>query len=325
MNRIDRLTAILIHLQSKRVVKSEELADRFSISQRTVYRDVKALMEAGVPIGSEAGKGYFIVDGYHLPPVMFTQDEASAMMLAGKLVEKLTDKSVQTSFDSALHKIKAVLHESEKDHLESLQNLVQVLERPRNEEQPSGNFPDNFLTTIQRAVVKKQVLVIEYTNNKQELTSRELEPIGIFYYSSAWHLIAWCRLRNDYRDFRADRIRSLVNTEKPVENRNLLSLKEYMTSMGQMHEGLIKAVVCFDKGMLKGRQVYGSFSQEDQGDRIKIVFLIDNLIYIARMLLVYGSAATIEEPEELKHIMSELTEELFSHYGKVKELQPADS
>ncbi|MCZ8215142.1 MAG: HTH domain-containing protein, partial [Cyclobacteriaceae bacterium] len=69
MNRIDRLTAILIHLQSKRVVKSEELADRFNISQRTVYRDVKALMEAGVPIGSEAGKGYFIVDGYHLPPV----------------------------------------------------------------------------------------------------------------------------------------------------------------------------------------------------------------------------------------------------------------
>lgn len=325
MNRIDRLTAILIHLQSKRVVKSEELADRFSISQRTVYRDVKALMEAGVPIGSEAGKGYFIVDGYHLPPVMFTQDEASAMMLAGKLVEKLTDKSVRTSFDSALHKIKAVLNESEKDHLESLQNLVQVLERPRNEEQPSGNFPDNFLTTIQRAVVKKQVLVIEYTNNKQELTSRELEPIGIFYYSSAWHLIAWCRLRNDYRDFRADRIRSLVNTEKPVENRNLLSLKEYMTSMGQMHEGLIKAIVYFDKAMLKGRQVYGSFSQEDQGDRIKIVFLIDNLIYIARMLLVYGNAATIEGPEELKHIMAELTEELFSHYGKLKELQTAVS
>ena len=325
MNRIDRLTAILIHLQSKKVVKSEELADRFAISQRTVYRDVKALMEAGVPIGSEAGKGYFIVDGYHLPPVMFTQDEASAMMLAGKLVEKLTDKSVQTSFDSALHKIKAVLHESEKDHLESLQNLVQVLERPRNEEQANGTFPDNFLTTIQRAVVKKQVLVIDYTNNKQELTTRELEPIGIFYYSSAWHLIAWCRLRNDYRDFRADRIRNLVNTEKPVENRNLLSLQEYMKAMGQMHEGLIRAVVYFDKAALKGRQVYGSFSQEDQGDRIKIVFLIDNLIYIARMLLVYGNAATIEGPDELKQIMSELTEELASHYSKRHDFQEIDS
>ena len=121
MNRIDRLTAILIHLQTKRVVKAEEIADRFEMSLRTVYRDVKALMEAGVPIGSEAGKGYFIVDGYHLPPVMFTQDEASAMLLAGKLVEKMSDKSVRTAFESALLKIKAVLNDSGKDHLEDLQ------------------------------------------------------------------------------------------------------------------------------------------------------------------------------------------------------------
>ncbi len=102
MNRIDRLTAILIHLQTKRVVKAEEISGRFEISLRTVYRDVRALMEAGVPIGSEAGKGYFIVDGYHLPPVMFNQEEASAMLTAGKLVEKMTDDSIRKAYDSAL-------------------------------------------------------------------------------------------------------------------------------------------------------------------------------------------------------------------------------
>ncbi len=68
MNRIDRLTAILIQLQGKRIVKAQDISDRFDISLRTVYRDVRALMEAGVPIGSEAGTGYYIVDGYHLPP-----------------------------------------------------------------------------------------------------------------------------------------------------------------------------------------------------------------------------------------------------------------
>src|ERR1041384_1022246 len=109
MNRIDRLTAVLIHLHTKKVVKAEEIADRFGMSLRTVYRDVKALMEAGVPIGSEAGKGYFIVDGYHLPPVMFTQEEASSMFLAGKLVDKMADKSVRETYESAMHKIKAVL------------------------------------------------------------------------------------------------------------------------------------------------------------------------------------------------------------------------
>src|SRR6187431_3359578 len=130
MNRIDRLTAILIHLQTKRIVKAEEISDRFEISLRTVYRDVKALMEAGVPIGSELGKGYFIVDGFHLPPVMFTQDEASAMLMAAKLVEKMTDKSVQKTFDAALMKIKAVLHDREKDHLENLQSYIKVYNTP---------------------------------------------------------------------------------------------------------------------------------------------------------------------------------------------------
>src|SRR5690606_7724559 len=120
MNRIDRLTAILIQLQTKRIVKAEEISERFEISLRTVYRDVKALMEAGVPIGSEAGKGYFIVDGYHLPPVMFNQDEASAMLTAGKLVDKMTDDSIRKAYESALLKIKSVLNDTEKDHLENL-------------------------------------------------------------------------------------------------------------------------------------------------------------------------------------------------------------
>ena len=161
MNRIDRLTAILIQMQTKRIVKAEEIADRFEISLRTVYRDVKALMEAGVPIGSEAGKGYFIVDGYHLPPVMFTQEEGSAMLFAGKLVEKMTDKSIRKEFESALLKIKAVLNEAEKDHLENLHAHVEVMKHP-HDEQP---FPNHFLTSIQKAAVDKEVLRIEYSSS----------------------------------------------------------------------------------------------------------------------------------------------------------------
>src|SRR6187549_2519287 len=148
MNRIDRLTAILIQLQSKKVVKAEEISERFEISLRTVYRDVKALMEAGVPIGSEAGKGYFIVDGYHLPPVMFTQDEASSMLLAGKFVEKMGDKSMKAAFESAMFKIKAVLSDPEKDHLEQLHSHVEISVAQRPVQQ---DFPDHFITEIQRA------------------------------------------------------------------------------------------------------------------------------------------------------------------------------
>lgn len=119
MNRIDRLTAILIQLQSKRVVKAQEIADRFGISLRTVYRDVWALEEAGVPIGAEAGIGYFLED-YHLPPVMFSNEEASALLFGAKLVSKMADELLHESFESALYKIKSVLKRSEKEHLEDL-------------------------------------------------------------------------------------------------------------------------------------------------------------------------------------------------------------
>src|SRR5690606_15710452 len=119
---------------------AEEIADRFDISLRTVYRDVKALMEAGVPIGSEAGKGYFIVDGYHLPPVMFSQEEASAMLTAGKLVEKMTDDSVRKAYESALLKIKSVLNDHDKDYLENLQSSIQVFRFPDQQAEPANEY-----------------------------------------------------------------------------------------------------------------------------------------------------------------------------------------
>jgi predicted DNA-binding transcriptional regulator YafY len=245
MNRIDRLTAILIQLQSKRVVKAEEIADRFEISLRTVYRDVKALMEAGVPIGSEAGRGYFIVDGYHLPPVMFTQDEASAMLMAGKLVEKLTDRSVREAFDSSLLKIKAVLSDSGKDQLEELYAHIQVLRVPMESER----FANHFLTDIQRAIVDRSVLNLEYYSAGDDVTKRDVEPIGLFFYSGAWHLIAWCRLREGYRDFRTDRIKTLVCSGDKVDERNIITLQEYIDTVVQCNQDVQETIVAFDQSV----------------------------------------------------------------------------
>src|ERR1700704_2719720 len=116
MNRIDRLHAILTHLQSKKLVTAQEMADRFNISLRTVYRDVKALDESGVPVIGEAGSGYTIMEGYRLPPVMFTQEEASALLLGGKMAEHRTDASLKKHLDTAMFKIKAVLRSGDKEH-----------------------------------------------------------------------------------------------------------------------------------------------------------------------------------------------------------------
>lgn len=319
MNRIDRLTAILIHLQSKRLVKAEELADRFEISLRTVYRDVRALMEAGVPIGSEAGKGYFIVDGFHLPPVMFSQEEASAILLGGKLVEKMTDQSVRKAFESALLKIKSVLNTPDKDHLEYLHSHVEVFLQRRDQLPP--DFPDKFLTEIQKATVQKQVLEIEYyATYKDQLTTRTVEPIGLFFYSNAWHLIAWCQLRNDYRDFRADRIKEMRNLEKPFTNHNLLSLQEYLRTVMQAHQEVESVVVVFDKTVVRYlgsyKHLFGFVEEEDLGDKVRMTFLTSYIHGIARWLISYGNKVSVEQPEKLNDILANMAEELSAHYLK---------
>mgnify|MGYP003575652172 CR=1 FL=1 len=326
MNRIDRLTAILIQMQTKRIVKAEEIANRFEISLRTVYRDVKALMEAGVPIGSEAGKGYFIVDGYHLPPVMFTQEEGSAMLFAGKLVEKMTDNSIRREFESALLKIKAVLNESEKDHLENLQAYVEVKNVPHDH----PPFPNHFLTTIQKAAVDKEVLRMEYVSNyAEEITSRDVEPIGLFYYSNAWHLIAWCRLRSGYRDFRTDRIKTLKNTGASFDPRNLLSLQEYLATVVQGHREMQKVVVLFEKSNAKfigaSKYMYGFASEEEIESKVRMTFLTGYMKSLCRWLLMFGSNVTIEHPDKAKEIIGDLLEELNYHHqphtmGEFKQL-----
>ena len=316
MNRIDRLTAILIQLQTKRVVKAEEIADRFEISLRTVYRDVKALMEAGVPIGSEAGKGYFIVDGYHLPPVMFSQEEASAMLTAGKLVEKMTDDSIRKAYDSALFKIKSVLNNSDKDHLENLQASVAVYRAPDRKTE----FPNEFMAEIQKALSKKRVLLLSYySSGKLEHTQRAVEPIGIVFYSGRWHLIAWCRLRNGYRDFRTDMIQKLTATEEGFDPRNHFTLQEYLSSLMRDHGEMERVVVLFDRSATpytnNVRYYYGFVSEEDLGEKCRMVFLVANKRSFCRWLMMYGSSVEIEQPTSMVGIMQELVDELAMHYA----------
>jgi len=126
LNRINRVTSILIQLQSKKIIPAKEIAQRFNISLRTVYRDIRTLEEAGIPIGSEAGKGYFLVEGFLLPPVMFTAAEVGALITAGKFLNCHGDESFIKDFDSAMYKIKSILKHGEKNYAQELENSINV-------------------------------------------------------------------------------------------------------------------------------------------------------------------------------------------------------
>ena len=225
MNRIDRLFGILTLLQSKKYGPAENIAEKFNISVRTVYRDIKALCEQGVPMSFEQKRGYFIVNGYFLPPVAFSSDEANALLLMERMVSGFADISIQKHYSSALCKIKAVLRGKEKDKLEFLDNNIkfQVHEKIR---------PDfEYLSVLQQAIISQHVITLSYKNNNQEISERNIEPIGLVYYAFGWHLIGWCHLRADYRDFKVQRILHIRGTEIPFSKTNHISLDEYMTQL----------------------------------------------------------------------------------------------
>ncbi|HEX8547647.1 MAG TPA: YafY family protein [Cytophagaceae bacterium] len=225
MNRIDRLLGVLTLLQSKKYTPAEKIADKYGISMRTVYRDMRALSEQGIPISFENNKGYFIVQGYFLPPVAFNSDEANALLLMEKMVAAFADRSIHTHYSSALDKIKAVLKTSQKEKLEFLQDNIRM-------QVPSCLKPDfEFLSVIQEAISLKNILQIEYKSNKEERSVRSMEPIGLIFYAFSWHLIGWCHLRKDYRDFKVSRLINIKNTGEPFTKHEHLPLSDYMKTL----------------------------------------------------------------------------------------------
>ncbi|TDQ10057.1 helix-turn-helix transcriptional regulator [Pedobacter metabolipauper] len=222
MNRIDRLFGILTLLQSKKYVTADKIAEQFDISIRTVYRDVKALSEQGIPISFEQPKGYFIVQGYFLPPVSFNSEEANALLIMERLVEGFADKSILSHYRSALNKVKAVLKGSQKEKLEHLNHNIklQLPEWVKNESE--------HLSSLQNAITSKCIIEIEYKNNSSESSNREVEAIGLIFYAYNWHLIAWCHLRNEYRDFRVSRIVKVKHLDIPFRKIEHMPLSDYM-------------------------------------------------------------------------------------------------
>lgn len=302
MNRLDRLTAILIQLQGKRVVKAQDIADRFEISLRTVYRDIKSLGEAGVPVAGESGIGYRLMEGYRLPPVMFTKEEASSFITAEKLVTKFTDKSTALSYAEALHKVKAILRMTEKDYLEELEPSIAVIENsalPPPAEQL-------HLQGILDAIVKKAVIDIGYCAlNSEEHSNRHIESVGIFYLGRFWYLIAFCRLRKDYRHFRTDRISYLRDTGLKY-NQQHPSLQTFIDKTGKEKE-LFNIIIRVDKDVVKyfGDQKYynGFIKQEEAGNQVEMHFLTSSLTGFAKFFLLFGAHADLVSPPELQSIV----------------------
>jgi predicted DNA-binding transcriptional regulator YafY len=316
MNRIDRLTAILLKLQTQRIVRGKEIAERFGISLRTVYRDIRALEDAGVPIGSEAGRGYFLAEGFHLPPIMFTPEEANSLLLGSKLIEKFSDMSVNRYFAGAMDKIKLVLGRKESEHLNTLSSFIEVLKTAPGSRE---GFPNDLLAEIQAALGCNRVIGIEYTSGyKEETTRRMIEPLGLCFYAAFWHLLAYCRLRGDYRDFRVDRIRSVTTTAHTFDTHRHGDLKDIIRRTVYSTD-LKPATVRFDQPAARfardQKYYFGFVEQKQIDDRIEMYFLTASYEGIARWLLSFVDAVEVVSPEPLKAVLHHHARRLYEHHN----------
>ncbi|RYY91755.1 MAG: YafY family transcriptional regulator [Chitinophagaceae bacterium] len=221
--RVARLTAILTQLQTRRLTTAKQLSEQFGVSIRTVYRDIRSLEAAGVPVLTEEGKGYTLMEGYKVPPVMFTEGEANALITASGLLAHHADTSLKAQLDAAVAKVKAVLPYPAKEKADLLSGRIAL--------SPALAAPasTSSLVAIQEALTSFRVLEITYTAGEgNEQTARAIEPFA-FYFSlqESWLLIAWCRLRRDFRMFRLDRIGSLKMGDERFEPHKL-TLAEYL-------------------------------------------------------------------------------------------------
>lgn len=303
MNRIDRVSAILIQLQSRKIVKAQDIAERFHISLRTVYRDVKTLEEAGVPIIGEAGVGYSIMEGYRLPPVMFTKEEATAFLTAGKLIEKFTDDSTNKNYVSAMDKVRSVLRSTEKSLLENMEDHIEVVQNYAPFE--TGSL-SNLLPTLLKNISTKEVLRIKYCAiHSGETTERSIEPIGIYYAGGYWHAIAYCRLRKDYRNFRTDRIGHMNSTGEIFIDSHP-TLKSFLNRLAK-EEKLDTIIINVKKEIARHlRQLkfyYGFVSEKEIEDRVQMTFLTSYIEAFVRWFAMFADQAEIVSPSSLNNLL----------------------
>jgi predicted DNA-binding transcriptional regulator YafY len=223
ITRLSRLTAIVTLLQSKKLITATELAKKFDISVRTVYRDIRALEDAGIPILTEEGKGYTLMEGYKLPPVMFTEEEANALITAEQFILKNKDASLIKNYSNAINKIRAVLQYTTKDKVDLLSQRIVIGQNFKNV------TTSNFLADIQKALTHFYVIKLLYTGTKDHKPiERLVEPFAIYNSTEEnWILIAWCKLRNDFRTFRLDRMQQMQITDAHFVPHKL-TLPEYI-------------------------------------------------------------------------------------------------
>lgn len=309
MNRIDRLFAITLLLQAKRKIRARDLADKFEVNERTIYRDMAALGESGVPIVGTPGEGYALIEGYYLPPLLFTPSEASALFLSAHFLIANATGQVPQDAQTALDKVKVILPKHLRADIERLTEVIRFASPMRrfDLEQP-------YLTELQQAIREQRVVSINYHSyrggsGQSEITEREIEPHRLGFINGVWYSVAYCRLRKGAREFRLDRIDQLTLTQKTFQPR----------ALQRQDRSLISARIRFAPAIVRWvreRQHYayrGDESESEQG--IVMRFEMEDFDEIKFWLLGWGADAEPLAPDALRQLIQTEAQKMLQRYS----------
>jgi len=223
MRRADRLFQIVQYLRGGRLVTARALAERLEVSERTIYRDIADLISCGVPIDGEAGVGYIMRAGFDLPPLMFTRNELTALTLGARFVKAWSGAEMALAAEEALVKIESILPEREKSVIGQTPLFAMALEMV--------DTTRGVIDRLDGAIREQKRLRIVYSSLDDESTERNVRPLGLYHWGKTWTLAAWCELRNDFRNFRADRISGLVECGDTFRQEPGKTLKDFLRRM----------------------------------------------------------------------------------------------
>ncbi|WP_297206909.1 YafY family protein [uncultured Pluralibacter sp.] len=218
--RADRLFQIVQILRGRRLTTAAQLAERLSVSERTIYRDIRDLSLSGVPVEGETGIGYRLMAGFDLPPLMLTRHESEALVVAMRLLKTWGGERLSKELESAQEKILAILPEEIRRRAEQARVFA-----PNIGTQPHSR---STFDVIHHAVSAQRILALHYRDEAGHLSSREVQPLGLFFWGEHWLLVAWCERRIDYRCFRLDRCLNVIPLERYFQESAERSLSHFL-------------------------------------------------------------------------------------------------
>jgi predicted DNA-binding transcriptional regulator YafY len=315
MNRTDRLLAIVLELQAKKQVRAEDLAETFEVTKRTIYRDMMALDESGVPIVAIPGQGYSLVEGYFLPPLSFSSDEAIMLLLGADFVAQNFDAQYRDAAQSASHKIITVLPDKLRTEVEYLESSIRFIAL-------NGPFAPETLQLLRRAIIQCRRVGFSYharshDGKPSESSVREADPYGLIHIADAWVLVAYCHLRQDMRHFRLDRMEDVAILDTHFTRPpNFKFLSEEQDGRPVMVRVLI------DHETARWTQESPSFFQvtaQQHPEGLLITFMVSQPSDVLHWLLGWGSHVRVLEPESLREMVAREAQKMVENHA-VKEV-----